>query len=324
MFEPFLELVEKHQRFLISGHENPDGDCVGTQVALYHFLEVMNKDVLILNSHRPEPSLDFLERHTPFQVHRPGEPLPEHEVHVLTDCSTLDRLGSVGQKARDLTGVVRVVVDHHVDGDQGDGDVLLWDVDACSSGTLIYDLYRKSGAPLSAAAAEGIFVTIVADSGWFRHSNTSDEAFAICADLVARGVRPHAVYNAIHRRKRPESVGLMAEGLRLAGFEADGRIAVLGLPLEIMGRVDRYDFNTDDLLEPLRSVEGVDVVLLLKEREDGSVKISLRSSDRIDVDGVARGFGGGGHRKAAGAEVAGSLDEVRSQVLDKLRVLIGG
>jgi phosphoesterase RecJ-like protein len=248
--------------------------------------------------------------------------LPEHDVLILTDCSTLDRLGPVGTAVRPA-GAKRLVVDHHVDTPQGDGDVLLWDVDACSSGALVYDLIREAGAPLTAPAAEGVFVSIVADTGWFRYSNTSDDALAICADLVAHGVRPHEIYNALYRSKPVSSVALLTEGLGFAYFTGDGRVAVCPLPRHYMQRVESEHFNTDDLLEPLRSVRGVDVVLLLKERRDGRVKISLRASDRVDVDGVARGFGGGGHRKAAGADLEGPLASATERTLRAVVDLTG-
>ncbi len=323
MFEEVLQLIDRHENFLVSGHVHPDGDCLGTQVGLYHFLKRMGKTVHIVNAHAPEPAFDFLGQHTEFGVYRRGASLPPHEVHFITDCSTLDRLGSVGVEAAKLTGKTRVVVDHHVGSDQGDGDLLLWDVDACSSGAIVYDLFRKAGAPVSVEAGEGIFVSIVADTGWFHYSNTNDDALAISADLVAQGVQPHRIYNALYRRKPQQSVALLAEGLQLARFEADGKVALCALPGSFMRRVDKFDFNTDDLLDPLRSVDGVDVVVLLKERTDGRVKISLRASDRVDVDGVARSFGGGGHRKASGAELDGPLDRATAAVVDKVREIVG-
>ena len=323
MFERVIGLIQERERFLISGHVNPDGDCLGTQVALYHFLRGLGKEAEILNSHAPESSLDFLTKHTPFGVHRAGQALPEHDVHFLTDCSTLDRLGSIGTEAKKLEGKVRVVVDHHVGSDRGDGDLLLWDVEAPSAGAVVYDLYRKFGAPLSAAAAEGVFVSLVSDTGWFKYSNTSDDALAIAADLVALGLQPHLIFNAMYRRNKPESVQLLSEGLARCRYEHDGRVAVLPLDRAFMKRMEQHDFSSDELLDPPRSVEGVDVVLMLKELDRSKVKISLRASDRVNVDGVARSFGGGGHHKAAGAELDGSLEQCTERVLAELAKLLG-
>ncbi len=308
VFERALALIQENQRFLISGHVDPDGDCLGTQAALYHFLLQSGKQATIINPGLPEPVYGFLAEHTPFGVLGEGDKLPEHDVHVLTDCSTLDRTGCVGQAAQQVTGVQRLVIDHHVGGDQGDGDVLLWDPEAPSSGSLIYDLFRKGGMPMSPEAAEGVFVSIVADTGWFRYSNTTDGALAIAADLVVHGVKPHLIYNAMYRSRPVETVDLLAQGLARTRFEADGRVAVCELPVDYVTRAERCGFHSDVVLDQLRSVEGVDVVMILKARTDGRVKISLRASDRVDVDGVARELGGGGHRKAAGAEMDGPLE----------------
>lgn len=323
MFEQVRQLIDEKHRFLISGHVSPDGDCIGTQCALFHLLRDMGKDVTILNADAPEAVLDFLEAHTPFGVFRAGDELPEHDVHILTDCSTLARTGSVGAAARELEGVTRVVVDHHVGSDQGDGDLLLWDVTAPSAGSVVHGFYRELGAPISKAAAEGIFVSIVADTGWFRYSNTSREAFGIACELIDAGLEPHRIYDAIHRRNPASSVSLLADGLARAKFEADGKIAVLALDAEYCAKVRQEKFNTDALLDPLRSVDGVDVVALLKVIPDGKVKISLRANERAEVDGIARGFGGGGHKKAAGAALEGPLGAARERLVTAIAGELG-
>jgi len=318
LFEDVLALCESKRTFLISGHLRPDGDCLGTEVALYHFLKGMGKDVRILNADRVERCYDFLERHTPFEVHSKGGELPGHEVHCLVDCSTLSRLGSVGEAAAGVEGVTRLVVDHHIGADRGDGDLLLFDVAAPSAGSLVYDLHRKAGAPISMPAAEGIFVSLAADTGWFRYSNTDDATFAIAADLVARGLKPHELYDALYRRRQRESIPILTEALSGASFELEGRIAVCLLDKELMRRVDGCDFQTDEILEQLRSIEGVEIVLLLKELLDGRIKMSLRSTGARDVDRLARRFGGGGHAKAAGAELEGPLVRARDAAIEAL------
>lgn len=323
MFEDVRSLIREKHRFLISGHVNPDGDCIGTQCALFHLLRDLGKEAIILNSDAPEPVFDFLGTHTSFGVHFAGDALPEHDVHFLTDCSTLARTGSVGVEAAKLSGIPRVVVDHHVGSDDGDGDLLLWDVDAPSAGCVVYELYRSFGAKMSKAAAEGVFVSIVADTGWFRYSNTSRAAFEIAADLIDAGLEPHKIYDAIYRRNPQASVSMLADGLSRASFEADGRIAVLALDAEYCARVRQNKFNTDSLLDPLRSVDGVEVVALLKVIQDGKVKISLRANDRAEVDGIARSFGGGGHRKAAGAALEGPLHDARARLLDAIAGELG-
>lgn len=324
MFEATLELLDKHEAFLISGHVNPDGDCVGTQAALYHLLKSMGKEVAIVNDGKPEKVFDFLEEHTPYQDHKNGAELPEHEVHFLVDCNELSRLGSVGDVAKKLEGKIRVVVDHHVGAEKGDGDHCLCDVGACACGVLIYDLMRKAGAPMTREAAEGIFASIVADTGWFRFSNTDEHALAIAADLVAHGVSPNKVYHRLFMRRSQASVDLISRGLANTRFVENGRVAVLALDNAYVQHAASADFNTDTLLDAMRAVDGVDVVLLLKELGNERVKVSLRASENVDVDGVARLFGGGGHKKAAGAEVPGTLSAVEEKLIAAITETLRG
>ncbi|MEZ5989806.1 MAG: bifunctional oligoribonuclease/PAP phosphatase NrnA [Planctomycetota bacterium] len=323
MFRPVLEFLEAHDDYLISGHVNPDGDCLGTAVALYHFLESLGKKVQIVNADLRDPSFDFFDRHTPMKVHSPGLPLPQHSVHCLVDCHQLSRLGSVGEAARRLTGIERLVVDHHLGADQGDGDHLLWDIDAPSSGCLIYDLFRESGAPLPLPAAEGVFVSIVADTGWFKYSNTTDESLAIAADLVARGVEPHRIHRWLYQRNPAGMLAVRAQGLQRIEFSEGGRLAVCALDKEFMRKVEECAYNTDSFLDAMREVGSVEIVVLLKEKANGRVKLSLRGNDEQDVDRIAREFGGGGHRKAAGAERPGPLAAVREAVVAACRQQLG-
>lgn len=321
MYQRVLELIDRHQDFLISGHVNPDGDCLGSQSALYHLLKDMARNVRVLNDGKPEPSYDYLAAHTPFEDHEAGTPLPPHQVHCLVDCNQLERLGSVGVEARKLDGVQRLVIDHHLGSDAGDGDLLLWDVEACSCGVLIYDLFRKAGAPLTREAGEGVFTSIVADTGWFRYSNTDDHALAIAADLVAGGVQPHRIYQALHMRRPRDSVRLISEALAAARLEEDGRLFVCTIPARLLREIKAADFNTDSLLDAMRAVIGVDVVLLLKDL-GRKVKVSMRASDAVDVDGIAARFGGGGHKKAAGAEHPGPLETAEREVVEAIRSML--
>ncbi len=312
MFDDVRSLIRDHGRFLISGHVNPDGDCIETQCALFHLLRSLGKDARILNADAPELIFDFLGEHTTFGVHETGAELPPHDVHFLTDCATLDRLGSVGVQAKQMVGVPRVVVDHHEGSDRGDGDLLLWDVTAPSAGCVVHALYEAMGLELTRAAAEGIFVSIVSDTGWFRYSNTDHRAFAIAESLMQAGLEPHRIYDAMYRRNPRASVALLADGLGRASFALDGSVAEVALDASYCAAARKAHFNTDALLDPLRSVDGVKVVALLKELADGAVKVSLRANEGVEVDGIARAFGGGGHKKAAGATLQGPLEVARS------------
>lgn len=306
----FLQLLRDHQRFLLTGHENPDGDCLGSEAGLYHLLRAMGKHAVIVN---PDPigrSFDFLLRHTPFG-HSRGENLPEFDVAILLDCSQLSRLGTLGA-ALAQRGSPIAVVDHHVGSEHGDGTHCFVDATAAATGVMVRRLHREFGVPLSAAGAEGIYLALIADTGWFRYSNTDAEVFALASELVAAGVDVGAVYDSLYRRHHPESAMLLAEALRRHRFACGGRVALVTLDKALMERAARIDFDTDAVLEPLRSLDGVEVVVLLKERFDGAVKASLRAKNAVDVQQICAAFGGGGHKKASGATLRMSLAEAEA------------
>ncbi len=320
----FLHLIREKRRFLLSGHEHPDGDCLGAQVALHHLLRALGKQSRIVNPDPLVKSHDFLLRHTPFEHYRPEQPLPEADALLLLDCAHLSRLGALGKvlaATRPLIGVI----DHHVGSEHGDGAVNLVDSAAAATGVLVHGLWRQAGIPLTPPAAEGVFVSLVADTGWFKYSNTDAKVLQIAADLVAAGVDPTRVYDALNRRNHADAVGLLAKALQTHEFRCGGRYVQATIDRLQMERAQQVSFDTDAVLEPLRSVEGVEVVGLFKERYDGAIKLSLRAVGAVDVQAIAKVFGGGRHKKAAGATLhlpmAKALALVEEQVAAAISAL---
>lgn len=307
------ELLRSTDRILLTGHENPDGDCLGAQVALFHLLRALGKSPVIVN---PDPigrSYDFLRRHTPFSHARGDDPLPPFDAVVLLDCAHLSRVGALGQRLRQ-SGMPIGVIDHHVGSENGDGSVSFVDATAAATGALVRRLFREFGVPLDAAAAEGVFLSLVSDTGWFRYSNADTEVFAITSELVAAGVDVSLVFDSLYRRNHPDSIGLLADALQRARLQLAGRLALVSLDRSWMERAANADFDTDAVLDPLRSIEGVEVVALLKERFDGTVKASLRARRDVDVQAIVAAFGGGGHKKAAGATMQMALGAAEAAI----------
>jgi len=318
----FLDLLRGARRFLLTGHENPDGDCIGAQVALFHLLRALGKEVQIGN---PDPlgrAYDFLLRHTPIGHLRGDDPLPAVDAVVLLDCCQLSRLGPLGRRIA-TSGAKIAVIDHHVGSESGDGDVAYVDPGAAATGALVRRLFRECSVPLSEPAAEGVFLSLVADTGWFRYSNADHEVFTMAAELVAAGVDGSVLFDRLYRRNHPDCAGLLGTALLRHSLRCDGRLAIACLDRDYMERAARADFDTDAVLDPLRSLDGVEVVALLKERFDGSVKVSLRARGDLDVQAVAATWGGGGHRKAAGATVRLALGDAERAVVAEVQRALG-
>lgn len=288
---------------------------------MFHLLRARGKQVHIINPDPMSPGYGFLRDHAPFDADRAGTPLPKVDVVVLLDCAELGRLGAMGPKVR-AAGATIAVVDHHVGSEDADGSVCLVDHTAPSTGCLVYELFQEFDVEVPRPAAEGILLSLVADTGWFRYSNADARALAIATRMVECGARLSEMYDAMFRRNHPDSVVLLTEALATARIELEGRYAMACLSKGMMDRASRIGFDTDAVLEPLRSIRGVEVVGLFKERFDGSVKLSLRAKGDVNVQAIATVFGGGGHVKAAGAEVIGPPPHAQRLVLEQVRAAL--
>lgn len=306
-----LELLKSGRRFLLCGHVRPDGDCLGAQVALARVLAALGKEVWIQNADAPEPRYDYLAREVRFGVYQGGE-LPRHDVSVLLDFCELSRTGAM-EPALAAHASKKLVIDHHVPPGAPWWDEAYVDVRAAATGLLVRRIAAQLGVQLDAAAARGVFTSIVTDTGWFKYSNTDTETLTAAAEMTALGVVPNVIYAALHQRQPLGHPPALARAIERLEYFADGRLAVVDIPI---GPGDAGALDTDEVLDILRAVEKVEVVLLLREVATGGVKLSARSKGDFDVHALARQFGGGGHKKAAGATIAGaSLADVRTRLV---------
>ena len=306
-----LDLLRGGERFVLSGHMRPDGDCIGAEAALANALRELGKEVWIVNPDPIDRQFDYLTGPNDYRVFRGGD-LPRHDVSVLLDCSVLSRCGDLGV-ALEAAPSKKLVVDHHIHEGDAWWDAAYVDVTASATGLLCYRIAAQLGVELDPVGAAGVFTSMVTDTGWFKYSNTDAETLRVAGDLVARGVDSSAVYNAIYQRHRSAHPLETSQLLATTEYHADGKLAILIAPREGGAAVAP---DSDDALDILRSVEAVEVVLFLRELDGGQVKLSARSKTDYDVNALARRFGGGGHRKASGATIEGSLQDVRARLLE--------
>lgn len=313
-WSPFVAFVRRHQRFLITTHVRPDGDALGSQLALASALEKLGKKV-----HRVIASpLPARYRHIDpnLQIEKfahPGEHLLACDAIIVVDTGTWNQLGNLADFVRN-SAAEKFVIDHHQTQDNLGGDRLV-DTGAEACGRLVKDAIGALDVPIDAALAELLFLAISTDTGWFRHSNASAETFRTAGDLVANGANPTRTYERIyesHTLPRLHLIGLALN--RLVTF-ADGKVAATEVYLSDYTATGAVPLDTEDLINYPRSLAGVEIALLFIEQPEGGIKVSFRSRSAIDVARLAEQFAGGGHQRAAGATVAGTLVEVRDRVL---------
>lgn len=297
------------QRVLLVSHHDPDGDALGASLALMYLLEARGAEVKVYSAGPIPPEYRFLPG-----LERVADQLPPDgwgDLAVLLDCHQLGRTGP--QAEAYLRGVDNLaIIDHH----QGQVkiDAAAWvDSDRAATCEMLALMAAEAGWPLSREVAVCLFVGIQTDTGSFRYSNCGPQTFRLAGELVAAGADPWEISQEVYSTSldRMRLWGRVIDGLELL---AGGRLAV--------GRVSLADFaatgcgpeDLENVVEGLRSIRGVEVALLLRQRQEGDVKISIRSRGAHDVSAVAIALGGGGHHNAAGAILAGNLDQARSQV----------
>jgi phosphoesterase RecJ-like protein len=209
-----------------------------------------------------------------------------------------------------------LVIDHHVPGDEPAGVVVVADTAACATGELVYDYARAQGLALTPAVARALYTALLTDTGGFRFSNTSPRAHAIAGALLAAGVDPEEMYRRIYAQVSVGRLRLLREAL--ASLEVDAALGLSWVSLEA-GAMERHGVTSEELdgiVEHPRSIAGTRLALFFRDLGHGKVKVSFRSTGEVDVNRLARGYGGGGHAKASGALIAGGLDAVQARVVD--------
>jgi phosphoesterase RecJ-like protein len=313
------------RRVALTTHVNADGDGIGSEVAMVHLLSALGKDVWIANPTPIPPRYGFLL--DPVREHdRTGDAaaaLQAADLFLVLDISDLGRLGHLATTIRSR-GLVTACVDHHLSrGTLPDGPRLV-DPAASATAELIHDLAAVAGWPLTIEAARALYVALLTDTGGFRYSNTTPRTLRVAASLLERGLDPERIYEAVYATAPVARLRLMAEVLETLVVEPELGLSWLTVPA---GAIERQGATADDLdgfVELARSVQGTRLALLFRTLANGRIKVSFRSVGDVDVSAFATRFGGGGHAKAAGASLAGSLDEVQRDVLTAARRLLAG
>jgi len=306
-----LELLARGRRFVLSGHQRPDGDCLGAQAALASLLVDQGREVWIYNPDAPEKRYSYLGEKVQQRAYTGGD-LPLHDVCVLLDFSELSRTGELAPVLAAQPSK-KLIVDHHIHHGAAWWDACYVDPTASATGLLVRRIANELGWKLDRAAAQGVFTSLVTDTGWFKYSNTDAETLAVAAEMVELGADPTRIFDRLYQQRSRHHPAYLGQLLTRAEYLAEGRLVVVDQPLSLALEPDLVD--SDELLDILRSVASVEVVLFLREIPSGSCKLSARSKTAYDVNALARRFGGGGHKKASGATIPGKLAGVRAQVV---------
>jgi phosphoesterase RecJ-like protein len=319
-WQPFVELVKSANSFVLTSHVRPDCDAIGSERGLAAALRAMDKEVRIVNGDGIPPHIAaFIDPNR--QVKVLGRDVSAADlacdVHVILDTSAWSQLGPMADVVRS-TKARKVVIDHHASEDDLDA-MIFKDTRSESTGRLVLGAADALGVHLTTEMAEALFAAIATDTGWFRFSSVREETFTAAARLVAAGAWPESVFAALYEQNSLARLLLQGRILLNVKSDVDGRLLSTAITRADVAAAGAEPTDTEDVINRLLTVKGVEVAILFLELGPGETKVSLRSRSAFDVCKMAEQFGGGGHRAAAGVRFPGPLAEATRAVLAAVR-----
>ncbi len=314
-----LTALRGKETVVLTTHINSDGDGCGSEIALAAWLRALGTEAFIVNPTPVPQSFGFLIPDESWVVDSTSAEAQElcdgADVAVVLDTGEVPRIGRVRPL---IDGVPTVVIDHHPPGDRPIEGVSLRDSSASATGELVFDLIHRAGGPWPEIADLAMYVAIMTDTGSFRFSNTTPASLRIAAELVARGVSPDETYRRIYAASRRQW-HLLESSLALLEVDEEAGVAWMTVPADQFDALGAIPDDLEGMIDYPRSVEGVEVGLLFRQIPRKGVKVSFRSNGAVNVNTLARRFGGGGHVRAAGALIEGQMDQVRKDVTHATR-----
>ena len=299
---------------VLTTHLNADGDGAGSQVALASWLRANGTEAWIVN---PTPYPDMFrflmeeDRVVPAGSKRARAICASADLAVVADTGEVSRIGRVKPL---IDSLPCVVIDHHPPGERPIGGISFRDPEASATGELVYDLILAGGGPFTDEALRAIYVAILTDTGGFRFSNSTAGAHEVVAELIRRGLDPEAVYNQVYGAAPLRRFRLLEASL--ATLDEHRGVAWMTVPPTAFSDLNARPEDLEGLVDYPRGVEGAEVALLFRSVGQGITKVSFRSNGAVDVNRLARQFGGGGHVKAAGATLEQPLEDARPSVIE--------
>ena len=307
-----LKIIRENRTFFISSHTRPDGDSIGAQLALGSLLQRLGKDVYIANRDPVPAVYQFLPRSS--DVHIVEKVERNFDVAFILDCSDLQRMGNI----IDLKNRVKIVIniDHHLDCELF-GDYNYVQPRASSVAEELYDLFKQSHWEITKEEVLALYVGILTDTGRFQEANTTSRCHEIVAELIKMGISPQVVSQKVYESRSGPGLRLLSLTLSTLEVTAGGKIAQLLITQDMYKKTGAREDETEGFVNFARDVEGVEAGILFRETDVGDqFRVSFRSKGKIDVSKIARLFGGGGHRNAAGCTIQGNIEEIKRRILN--------
>jgi len=314
MIKEILAAISQGEKFLITAHVRLDGDALGSELALYLMLKDLGKEAVICNQDATPQHYRFLPAAE--RIIHGVDHIEKYDVAFILDCSELDRVGKI---SGDIVRVKTLInIDHHVS-NGGFCKLRLLDPKASSTGELLYRLMRKMHVKMTKNICTNLYAAILTDTGGFRYSSTHQETLRAAGDLVEGGADPQWISENIYESDPPAKLKLLARVLETLTMDMETKTASLLVTQKHLQDTGATMEQTDGFIDIPRTVKGIDIAMLYTQTEGNHFKLSLRSKGKVNVEKIARKFGGGGHVNAAACRIDGDIDEIKRRVLEVVK-----
>ncbi|WP_372722125.1 bifunctional oligoribonuclease/PAP phosphatase NrnA [Novipirellula sp.] len=314
-WKAFVDQISHYESFVLVSHIRPDCDALGSELGMAEVLRTIGKKVRIINAHRTPAALQFLDPASNIEVL--GDDVEAEDISadciMILDTSAWAQLGDMGDVIRS-SRADKIVLDHHV-GEDELGATMYKDYQAEAAGHLVVQAADALGVPLTRSMSVPLFAAIATDTGWFRFGSVTPETYRVVARLVDAGVVPSEVYSDLYERDTLGRLRLRGLILSRTQSELDGALMHTHVEKEDFAKVGAEPNDTEDAINLTLAVQGTKAAVIFVGQIRGGFKLSFRSRCGMDCNEVARKFGGGGHKAAAGGFLEGTLDDVRGRVL---------
>jgi len=311
-----VEAIRTRQRFLISSHARPDGDSIGSQLAMAYALRALGKDAVVVNADPAPAALMPLPGVADTRIATNADGV--FDAAIIMECGELSRTGVAG-----LERLFVINIDHHP-GNTNFGQINWFDAGAAACAELVFDLVRALGVPLSPEIATHVYVAIITDTGSFHYSSISPRTFDICRQLLETGIDPVRLSRQVFDCNTVGRLRMFGAVMHAMELSQTGRIAVLYLDKAIADATQGDFDDTDGLINQPLSVKDIQAVVFFRLLEGHQYRVSMRSKGSVDIGAIAKAYGGGGHKNAAGCTAVGALDALRRTFVEQIERAIDG
>ena len=312
--QQIADAIRTLQRFVLSSHSRPDGDSIGSQLAMAYALRALGKEATVVNADPAPPPLMAFPGVADIHISPRAE--GDFDAALIMECGDLGRTGVSG-----LDRFFVINIDHHP-GNTGYGRINWFDAGAAACGEMVFDLVHALGVPLSLEIATHIYLAILTDTGSFHYSSISPRTFDMCRECIEAGVDPVLVARNVYDSNNMGRLKLFGAVLSAMQIDASGRIAIVYLDHEMAREAGGTYEDTEGLINLPLTVKEIQAVVFFKQDEGEQYRVSMRSKGDIDIGAVAKSFAGGGHKNAAGCTVSGTIDALQKTFVEKIEEAI--